>query len=127
MNEERFSETKIKLLGKYAEREPKTFIQLDGWACGPGAYDSEMHFDADGYAVMGGVTGELMWGTDCRVLIPPSTKRAAAAVLLRRMAEWLERAAGYPSGFDEDPAERCPFEPVCSSPKEALEVGGKAA
>ncbi len=68
---------KVRLLAHYAEREPKEFIQYDAW-------DPETYLS-------GGHTVELMRGTPCRVLIDPTTTSADAVVMLRLIADWIER------------------------------------
>ena len=82
------TDRKAALLSKYAKRVPKEFVQYDGWLDAYG--DSVMHPDGDGDAMMSLHTFELMYGTDCRVLIPVGADGLATARLLRKIAAWIE-------------------------------------
>jgi hypothetical protein len=79
---------KDSLLAKYAEREPKRFVQLDAHFA-PG--DEVLGADDDGDALTGGGTFELMHGASVRVLIEPDCDSAIAVRRLRKLAAWLER------------------------------------
>jgi hypothetical protein len=85
--ERRRQAQKKALLAHYAERQPKPFIQFDGWLDA----DEVMGRDADGQGVTGSYTWELMNASDVRVLIPKATTREQALVLLRKIAGWIER------------------------------------
>jgi hypothetical protein len=103
--------TKDELLAHYAKREPKQFVQYDGWAdCeGDAVLDSG---DGSGYGMATGITHELMRGSNVvRVLIPPDTAPADAVTLLRRIADWIECDGLYGldgawrrAGGEEEPA-----------------------
>ena len=81
---------KGRLLTKYAEREPKEFIQYD-------AFQPEVNDDS----LFSVHTVELMRGSPCRVLIDPATASADAVVMLRLIADWIERA-GLPDPDNDD-------------------------
>jgi len=55
-------------LRHYASRDPKEFIQIDGFYL-PGGCDSVMVTDNDGDCIQAGKTIELMNGADVRILI----------------------------------------------------------
>ena len=79
------------LLNHYAKREPKEFLQLDGWYGGKWAGDSIVATDENGYSGTGRITVELMIGADVRVLIDPSTPASEAIALLEQAVDWLKR------------------------------------
>jgi hypothetical protein len=70
---------KGRLLAKYAERDPKEFIQYDAFE--PTGPDS----------VFGTHTQELMRGSPCRVLIDPQTSSEDAVMMLIRITQWIEK------------------------------------
>ncbi len=88
-------ETKQVLLAKYESREPREFIQVDGWHSGK----SHRHWtgynwistDDDGHSKVRSHTVELMHGAHVRVLIQPDTSATETAALLRKIADWIER------------------------------------
>jgi hypothetical protein len=78
-----------KKLEHYAERDPKQFLQIDGFIEGR---DDLATPDEDGDSVLGGVTVELMHSSfSTRILIDPATDPKVAARLLRKAAAWLDR------------------------------------
>lgn len=82
--------TKDQLLTKYRDREPKLFVQYDGFnppthVCGDDGIDS------DGHEIWGGLTYELMHGAQVRVLVEPMAANGDVVVLLRKIADWIER------------------------------------
>jgi len=79
------------LLNHYAKREPKEFLQIDGWYGGKWVGDSVIATDKNGYSMTGGATVELMIGADVRILIDPSTPASEAVVLLQKAIDWLNR------------------------------------
>ena len=77
-------ELKEQLLEKYAQKEPNTFYQFDGWWTD----------EPEGGELMATETEELMSTCpDVRVLIPPGTDKEQASRLLKKIAAWIER--GY--------------------------------
>ena len=56
--------TKSELLEHYASREPKSFVQFDGWYGGKFAGDSVIATDENGRSMCATYTTELMHGTD---------------------------------------------------------------
>lgn len=89
---------KGQLLEHYCQREPKQFIQFDGFAGHP--EDSVMRHDDDGHTLWKSVTYELMHGATVRVLVDPGTDAQTAATLMRKLANWIE----------QDPSDLgCPF------------------
>jgi hypothetical protein len=83
-------------LARYASREPKHFLQLDGFYL-PRGGDSDMRPDCDGDAVSAVGTVELMHGATVRVLIPHDGDVLVAVRQLKKLAKWLKR---NPSWFD---------------------------
>lgn len=92
---------KEQLLEKYAQKEPNTFYQFDGWADQPP--DDFMIRDEEGDVKIASETEELMSTCpDVRVLIPPGTDREHASRLLKKIAGWIE--GGYAQEIQrEDP------------------------
>lgn len=89
MNKKQFCDK----LAHYAAREPKKFLQIDGFYLPEGG-DDFLHPDKDGDYMHGSATVELMHGTDVRVLIPYETNAKVAARQLKKMAKWLNRNPG---------------------------------
>jgi len=88
-NEE--SAIKLRLLEKYMSREPRQFLQFDGFCNVEG--DSHLLPDECGDCFSGSVTTELMHGSDVRVLIIPGTTRKTA---LRLLSKIRARVKTYP-------------------------------
>jgi len=82
--------TTDKLLNHYAKREPKKFLQIDGWYSRQWVDDRVLAMDEARYSMTGGATVELMHGTDVRILIDPSTPVSEAVMLLRQAVAWLK-------------------------------------
>lgn len=78
---------KQSLLTNYSGRNPKQFVQLDGWWDA----DDVMGRDENGQGATGSLTWELMHGSDVRVLIPLTTTKDQALVLLRKIVDWVGR------------------------------------
>jgi hypothetical protein len=79
--------TKEELLQDYAQREPKPYIQLDGFDA-PGDCMS----DPDtGLGCFRGDTWELMHGADVRTLINPGTDREKVLEILEELVAWMRR------------------------------------
>ena len=77
-------------LAHYAAREPKQFLQLDGFH-NPGDMDLAMHgLEGDDLYQSGG-TVELMRGSSVRILIPYDTDVKVAVRQIKRMARWLKK------------------------------------
>ena len=74
------------LLEHYATREPKSFVQIDGWVSG----DDAIVTDDDGLAMSSGLTTELMNGSTVRLLIKPDSDPTKIVVLLHRAIEEIE-------------------------------------
>ena len=81
--------TRSQLLAKYTDTDPHQFVQIDGFAEGDGVTG----MDADGHGMCGGITTELMKGTDVRVLIPLNADSATTVTLLLKAAIWVEQGA----------------------------------
>ena len=83
------------LLGHYATREPQKFVQFDSWYYPEDqrdGYDCMMGPpDEEGVVGSSGSVYELMDGADVRVLIKPEVSIDKAAMMLRKIAEWVER------------------------------------
>jgi hypothetical protein len=80
---------KAAILAKYAEREPKRFVQLDAHFSPDGPDDSLMAPDEEGDALTASETFELMHGASVRVLIDADCDPALALHRLRKLADWL--------------------------------------
>lgn len=80
---------KTELLEKYGEREPKLFLQFDGFY--PPTYPIEHDYAEDGYEIIASTTCELMNGASVRVLVNPTTEAGDAVALLRKTATYIER------------------------------------
>ena len=91
----------------YSTRELKEFVQIDGFLKG----DEVMGMDADGHSVCGGITSELMHGSDVRILIPREHNRAQVIGLLRKALEAIE--GGFmeriKTGLDRDGRPKLPL------------------
>lgn len=85
-----FKPNKSELIENYSRREPKRFIQIDGWHGGKWANDGIITTDEQGRSMTGGETFELMLGSDVRVLIDPDTPPAEVAALLKNAASFIE-------------------------------------
>jgi hypothetical protein len=77
-------------LSHYSRRDPKTFLQLDGFHVTNGG-DDVMRPDEDGDCLHASPTTELMYGAAVRVLIPGDTDRKVAIRQLKKLAKWLKR------------------------------------
>ena len=77
-------------LSHYARRDPKCFLQLDGFHVTHGG-DDVMRPDEDGDCLHASSTIELMHGAAVRVLIPEDTDRKTAIRQLKKLAKWLKR------------------------------------
>jgi hypothetical protein len=84
---------KHRLLEHYAGKEPKKFIQVDGFSEVKFG-DCVMHPDADDDCMMCGSTTELMQGTDVRILIPEGASGVVVCRLLRKMVSFVEECFG---------------------------------
>ncbi len=77
-------------LAHYAKREPKHFLQLDGFYL-PHGGDDLMRPDDDGDAICAQGTVELMHGATVRILIPGDADPKVAARQLKKLAKWFKR------------------------------------
>ena len=77
-------------LSHYSRRDPKTFLQLDGFHVTHGG-DDVMRPDEDGDCLHASPTIELMHGAAVRVLIPGDTDRTVAIRQLKKLAKWLKK------------------------------------
>jgi hypothetical protein len=75
--------TKDELLAHYATKEPKRFIQFDGFDW-PG---DQLADPKTGLAVLRGETWELMCGADVRVLIDPGADHVRVCQMLRNVLD----------------------------------------
>ncbi len=78
--------TKTELLEHYATREPKPFVQIDGWLGG----DDVIKSDDDGRGMSLGFTTELMEGADVRLLIKPDSDPTEIVALLHNAIKSIE-------------------------------------
>jgi hypothetical protein len=78
--------SKTQLLQHYAEREPKAFIQFDGFDA-PGDCWSD---PKTGLGLFKKGTSELMNGADVRILIDPQTHRKKVLQILHELVAWIE-------------------------------------
>ena len=93
-------------LAHYSRCEPKAFCQIDAFNTAP---DYVMRPDADGDAIMGGSTIELMHGADVRVLIPLGADPKVARRQLKKIASWLKSNPGMLKAPEEDQEDDLPF------------------
>jgi hypothetical protein len=84
---------KLQLLEKYMSREPKQFLQFDGFTNIEG--DCQVRPDENGDSFSGSVTTELMHGSDVRVMVIPGTTRDEALRLLKKIRACVK---SYPPG-----------------------------
>ena len=89
-NEEAMRKTKGELLEHHSQREPRTFVQYDGFHVE--TRDDVMRPGKDGNSQWCRITPELMHGVDVRVLIPPQTTKKQALRLLRKIVKWIKRS-----------------------------------
>ena len=73
--------TKKELLTHYAEREPKRFLQFDGFDTPGGCLTDDTLYRTETY--------ELMHGSAVRILIDPEADRASVYRILARLASWI--------------------------------------
>jgi hypothetical protein len=74
-------------LGHYAMKEPRKFVQLDGWSQGAAG---SLEGDVDGDSLFAGKTVELMGGSTVRILIPLDTDPLVAARILKKLRKWFK-------------------------------------
>jgi hypothetical protein len=94
--------SKASLLAKYAEREPKQFVQMDAHYLPDGPSGALTEPDAEGDALTACETYELMRGAPVRVLIEPDCEPALAVRRLRKLADWLEGRPGLMAQVRDD-------------------------
>lgn len=97
---------KDQLIARYQKREPKHFIQYDGYIRreGEDLFDAcSEYFDQDGYSWIQMDTWELMEGAAVRVLIKPETKPEDAARLLKILATQIKKAGRLASPTEPHP------------------------
>lgn len=92
------AQRKAEKLAHYQARDPRDFIQYDGFDQG----DCVTGMDGNGQGVMSVSTTELMHGTDVRVLIPRDGNVSGDRIvmLLKRITEWIE-SDGLHKGFSD--------------------------
>lgn len=73
----------------YAQKECRTFYQIDGWHLKNG--DSFFHPDDDGDCVTMGFTDDLMSGTEVRVLIGTQDHKTAVRLLEKALSALKSR------------------------------------
>ena len=76
------------LLEKYSRKDPKRFVQLDGFVLK--GWDDVMKPDKQRHVVMAGETFELMVGTEVRVLVNPQSGKKDVVALLKKITSLLE-------------------------------------
>ena len=82
--------TKEQLLNHYSKRDPKLFIQFDGYDEPP-----EGCTDPEAYSGMCRIkTYELMCGNDVRILIDPRKDREKVLRILHKLVDWIEGDGG---------------------------------
>lgn len=97
------SPTSRELLRKYARRQPKAFIQFDGWHDSHG--DDVIPADPQGHSLTGTRTWELMQGASVRVLADPTAPQKEVGILLRKIANWIETDSRWWHGIEVLPPE----------------------
>jgi len=85
MNKKQFCDK----LAHYAAREPKQFLQLDGFHKPKDCEGLMRGLEGDDLYMAGG-TVELMRGASVRILIPYDTDVKVAIRQIKRMARWLK-------------------------------------
>ena len=80
-----------KKLAHYATRDPKRFLQMDGFQV-KGDGDDIMRPDKDGDCLFSIGTTELMAGATVRVLIPEETDPKVAIRHLKKFTKWLKKS-----------------------------------
>ena len=85
------SAQKRELLAKYREREPKRFLQFDGFVVSPDTVDDIMRPDVDGHCIFSTETVELMHGSNVRMLITLDTTQDDAIQLLGKIQDWITK------------------------------------
>ena len=104
--------TREQLLTKYAKKQVRKFIQIDGWVQG---YDriNVPNGDEDVTVLMSGVTYELRNTADpLRVQIPEGADKETVLALLAKAQSWLANewgSIGAPSRDLCDPYDDPPF------------------
>ncbi len=78
------------LLAHYATREPKDFVQIDGWCSGKWTGDSVIVTGNDGRGMTSTLTTELMNGADVRLLIKPDSDPTEIVALLHDAIKSIE-------------------------------------
>ena len=81
--------TKESLLKHYSRREPKSFVQIDGWYGGKWKGDSEIPTDEYGRSMTWTKTEELMQAADMRLLVVPGSDPKEIVALLHKAAHWI--------------------------------------
>lgn len=79
-------------LAHYAKKDPKQFLQMDGFYL-PNGGDDSMRPDDEGDCLHASTTVELMYGATVRVLIGPAADRMVAIRQLQKLATWLKKDA----------------------------------
>jgi hypothetical protein len=91
------------LLEHYIECDPQAFIQYDGFNPPTMPVEPE-NADADGDEIWATTTNELhKSGVTVRVFVQPGAPSDAAARMLRKIADWIEREPDLLAGEDRDP------------------------
>ena len=83
-------QTKGDLLGKYADKQPKQFVQIDGYCHVPNYGDEIMDPDVDGDCITKQEAWELMHGANVRVLIEPQAAVIDAIRILGKIKDYLQ-------------------------------------
>jgi hypothetical protein len=78
------TDLKAKLLEHYAMREPKPFLQFDGW------HRSADPFTGGGLTIKQTYELMRMHQDGPRVLLPQDVPQAEAVIMLRRILDWIE-------------------------------------
>ncbi len=81
--------TKEGLLEKYRARDPKLFVQIDGFQI-QDHEDNLMKPDDEGFWFQARTTYELMDRADVRILIDPQIHRKDASRMLKKMIDKIE-------------------------------------
>lgn len=94
----RLEQAKVRLLRRYARKEPTHFLQVDGF--NPSTDLLTDLRDPDGDEIMALRKHELMTGADpVRVLALPGSDPQVVSRILRKIADWIE---SKPEALDDD-------------------------
>jgi len=107
LNPEEKKAVKAEKLSHYSRRDPKDFVQFDGFLNTVG--DCVMKPDADGDCLFSSDTVELMSGVDVRLLVVPGTSAVDVVRVLDKFKDWVQRDFGQGGKVILERWENTPF------------------